>query len=176
MNYKMFIYFVLFGGVVLSAAQMDCLHKESNEKKQTRLLSSAIKTEKLVWIQSVFDQGLDPNIIIDDQGRTPLMVAAMYGKAEVVRLLVGLRGLKFFVVNSEGHDAFNLANRAGHQACAELIWQAMEKQSKDFDNDNLQEPLSDQGDSDDSPPLAPRNNSQVPSRIDIRSADSTRNL
>lgn len=131
---------------LFSAVQSQRQSEVLKEQKVTRLLPFAIEGEKLVWIQSVFNQGLDPNVIIDDDGKTSLMFAAAHGKLEVVRYLLTLKGLNVLVKNRFGLDAFDLAA----SSCAELILNALEERAYS----------SDQGESDDSPLLAPRNNSR----------------
>ena len=106
---------------------------------------------------------------IDDQGRTPLIIAAMYGKLKVVKFLLTLKGLDVLVKNIVGFDAFDLAA----PNCAPLLLQVIEEQSKDFDIDDFRDSFSEQGSSEDFPPLAPRNRSLISNFDGIRCAEST---
>ena len=57
---------------------------------------------------------------VDDKGRTPLILAASRGHAEICRLLLDA-GADLALVDMEGNDALRAATAKGHHAVAEII-------------------------------------------------------
>ncbi len=71
----------------------------------------------VTWL---LDHGADINIIVQDGKWTPLMVAAVMGKADVVQLLLE-RGADAAVVNTDGWNAAQSARNREQPAIAQII-------------------------------------------------------
>lgn len=67
----------------------------------------------------LLEAGAAPNTA-DEEGNSPLIVAAWYGNAEAVRLLLA-RGANRNAANSQGFTALGAARRNGHQEIIALL-------------------------------------------------------
>lgn len=78
-------------------------------------LIQAIRVNDLKKIQQLLDKGVEVNSRVDDEQRTPLMIAAMEGNPEITQLLID-RGADIFATNKYGRTPLHFAARGGNCA------------------------------------------------------------
>lgn len=84
-----------------------------------RAAQSAIKRNDLPGLTRALDKGLDPNLV-NENGWTLLMLAAVEGNVEIGRLLLEA-GAFTTAANAKGDTALSIAAGRHHMAFVELL-------------------------------------------------------
>lgn len=84
-----------------------------------RAAQSAIKRNDLAGLTRALDKGLDPNLV-NENGWTLLMLAAVEGNVEMGRLLLEA-GAFTSANNAKGENALTIATSRNHSAFVDLL-------------------------------------------------------
>lgn len=83
-------------------------------------LTTAIERGQIQSVSELLERGADANMLLDDLGTTPLMLAVEHGRADILRLLIE-RGARVNEQRPDGETALTLAAWYGRMDVVDIL-------------------------------------------------------